>query len=115
MAHILKICAYSLHVDKEEIHVVTSTISSTFPAFFGPVTTNSSGKIKRNVTVVYFQNGKFETVAMVTNTYTKIKDINWPSGMLPRDSPECGWAGDQCSKDGKIFVFTRLSLDEAFN
>ncbi|XP_053375519.1 atrial natriuretic peptide receptor 2-like isoform X2 [Mercenaria mercenaria] len=63
----------------------------------GTVMIDPSGKINRSVTVAYFQNGRFETVATVTDTFQKIKDIKWPGGMIPADSPNCGWKGDQCS------------------
>lgn len=78
-----------------------SAMARTFQTFSGTETTDSFGRIRRNVSVVYFQNGRFETVAMVTKTFNKVKEIQWPGGMLPRDSPDCGWQNEQCSEESE--------------
>ncbi|XP_060569743.1 atrial natriuretic peptide receptor 2-like [Ruditapes philippinarum] len=79
-----------------------SNMARTIQTFSGTKAFDSSGKIIRKATLVYFQNGDFETVATVTDIFLLNKPIKWPGGTLPADSPDCGWTGDQCSTDDSV-------------
>ena len=80
-----------------------------FSVLSGPTHITSDGKFARPMTLAYFQNGGFVTVAEVNGSYVSLAPIQWPGGNVPPDSPKCGWNGGECEDETCELLLFMLS------